>query len=803
MKRSGRRTDSSEPDEAGRASGFNHAGTPRLLRVVPALSTGDLQPGALPPTVRLPASDDERGRARANRLAPAPWPRRVLTTRLRPPPAAPGAVPRVRLMQLLDTAPAVRLTAVTAAGGFGKTTLLGGWCERQARMPVAWLTLDEADDDPTVLWADLLAALRQALPDLEIAASACAIPDSDVPAIVPVELVNELSERGDAALVLDDLHRLSSGRALDSIAWLAQNGPPGFHLIVAGRTEPRLPLSAMRARGALTEIRAERLGLTVDEADAYLNGHHRLDLEPSEVALLVEQTEGWPAGIHLAALSMQGAGGGHRAVRGFTGRNRFVRDFLADEVLGACDPPTQDLLLRSSVLGRFSGPLCDAALLLEGSQAALERLAAANLFVVPLDDEEGWYRFHRLAGEYLLAELERRRPGAAATIHSRAYDWHLERGSLDEAMHHALHAGRFAEAAQLMASRWPLYAADGRHALMLEMFDRLPAAAIRGDQRLLLAHSWTLTAAGRPAEAREAADAVEEMGGLQTGPLDDGFASVESSLATVRALMHDGHSAAAVESGRRAVELTPAGSPWRATACYGLGTGLFLSGALDEADRWLIEAVELALAHRRWLLASTSLGIASLLVGDQLRFDDQAVLAEQSHAMAEEHALDRVAFAPQLALGACLGAGERAEEALVPLARCIELVRDGRSSMHALALIHFASALHASGRRRAAADALGEAAAVIGSQEDPGALPERLELLTRGWANGRRADAALTERERTILRMLKGTLSERDIGRELYLSRNTIHSHTMSIYRKLGVSSRAEAVRQAQRARLL
>jgi LuxR family maltose regulon positive regulatory protein len=293
------------------------------------------------------------------------------------------------------------------------------------------------------------------------------------------------------------------------------------------------------------------------------------------------------------------------------------------------------------------------------------------------------------------------------------------------------------------------------------------------------------------------------MGGLEAGPLDDGFASIEASLATVRALMHDGHSAAAVQDGRRAVELASPGSPWRATACYGLGAGLFLCGVHEEADRWLVEAIELATAQGRWLLAASSMGIASLLAGDQRRFDDQALLAERSMALAQEHTLRRLAFAPQLALGACLSTGERSEEALAPLAHCIELVRDGRSSMHALALIHSASALHASGRRDAAHDARGEAAAVIRSQEDPGVLPERLELLTHGWSNGRRADAALTQRERMILRMLKGTLSERDIGRELYLSRNTIHSHTMSVYRKLGVSSRAEAVRVGQRAGLL
>jgi LuxR family maltose regulon positive regulatory protein len=705
-------------------------------------------------------------------------------------------------MQLLDAGPEIRLTAVTAAAGFGKTALLAAWYRRQIGMPVAWLALDEADDDRTVLWRDMLAALRQALPELELASSACAIPDRDVPEIVPVELVNELSERGDGAIILDDLHRLSSDEALESIAWLAEHSPPGFRVIVAGRTEPRLPLSTLRAHGALTEIRAAHLGFTVDEADEYLNGQKRLGLDQADVAWLVERTEGWPAGLHLAGLSLQDAGDRHRSLRAFTGRSRFVREFLGDVVLDGQDSASQDLLLRSSVLGRLSGPLCDAALLREGSQGELERVAGANLFLMPME-EEGRYRFHRLAGEYLEGELELRRPGAAAPIHRRAYAWHREQGSPEEAVHHALRAGCTPQAAELLAAHWPHYATSGRYEVLLEQFDRLPGDALWADQRLLLAYAWALTAAGRPAEARAAVRVVESMGSLDAGPLDDGFASIESSLVTVRAMMHDGHCAAAVRDGRRAVELAAPGSPWRATACWALGTDLFLSGAHEDSERWLREGLELAMEQRRWLLAASSMAIASLVAADQGRFEEQVALAGQSVVLAEEHALGRVAFAPQLAMGACLSSESRFEEALAPLARCIELVGDGRSSMHALALIHFASALYASGRRAAAADARGEAAAVIASQDDPGVLPERLQQLTRGWSKGRRAGAALTERERMILRMLKGTLSERDIGRELYLSRNTIHSHTMSIFRKLGVSSRADAVRKAERARLI
>jgi LuxR family maltose regulon positive regulatory protein len=711
---------------------------------------------------------------------------------------------RERVLRLLEPEPAVRLAAVSAAAGYGKTTLLHGLYERRrSEAPAAWLTLDETDDDPTVLWTDLLAALRTALPDLEIAASARGIPEGDIPDIVPVELVNELSEHGQVALVLDDLHRVSSRAALDGVAWLAQNAPAGVGLIVAGRTRPSLPLGTLRAHGALLEIGADRLAFTVDEAEAILNGHHRLRLERRDVEWLVAHAEGWPAGIHLAGLSMLEARDRPHAARGFTGTNEFVREFLAAEALERDDPATQDLLLRSSVLDRFNGPLCDAVLGTKDSRRALAHLSSTNLFLIPLDDQQGWYRFHHLFGEFLRDQLETLHPGAARAIHRRAYLWHREHGSLDDATHHALHAECYDDAAGLIAAGWPSYATTGRHGVMLARLAQLPHSIVWNDQGLLLAYAWMLVAAGRPADAREAVRIVEDMGALDAGPLDDGFTSIESSLATMRSVMHDGQVAAGIANGRRAVELEPPGSPWRATACYGLGTSLYLAGALDEADRWLAESTQVAHAQGRWLLAASSMAITSLLEGDRLRLDDQATLAQRSITIVREHALEEVAFAPHLALGVSLSADGRAEEALAPLERCIDMVRSGRSSMLALALVELAAALRAMGRRRSANNARAEAAAVIGSLSDPGALPERLQVLTDSWTNGGRAGAALTDRERTILRMLKGTLSERDIGRELYLSRNTIHSHTMSIYRKLGVSSRAAAVRQAERARLI
>jgi ATP/maltotriose-dependent transcriptional regulator MalT len=730
----------------------------------------------------------------------------LLTTKLHPPPRREHTIARDRLLERLRAPPGTKLTVVAAPAGCGKSTLLSAWRElEEAATPVAWLTLDAGDNDPVVLWSYVLAALRQACPGLAASASPELVNAARIVDVVLPQLVNDLIEQGDVTLILDDFHRLSSGAARDSLAWLVDHAPSTFRLVIASRREPAFPLGALRAHGELLEVRADELGFTSDEAEALLNGRLELGLSRDDVDDLVERTEGWPAGLYLAALSLQAIEDRHAFVDTFGGRSRHVVDFLVDEVLDAHDPGTQMLMLRSSILPRLCGPLCDAVLDEEGAAERLAALARTNLFLVPLDDRGEWYRFHHLFAQLLRVELEHREPGAARTLHRRAYAWHRDHGSVDEAIEHAVEAGAFAEAAELIAAAWIGYVNASRHTTVLEWLRRLPYDVLRDQSHLLTVHAWVLSLCGRREEAAETIAAVERLGHLDAGPLPDGFSSIEASLATLRGTITWGDVGSGLEHGRRAAELEGPRSRWRPVACCGLGLCLYFDGRPDEADRWLAESAELAPLHEQWRVAATSLAYRSLLAGDEDRLGQQVLLADQALALARERGLEEVDGDALVAFGASLQARGELDEAVPALERGVAVTRAaGFPRELAHALIRLAAALQAAGRREDAAARIDDAERVVAACPDPRILAERLAALQRPRHVRRRTlVGALSERELVILRMLTGRLSERDIGRELYLSHNTIHSHTRSIYRKLGVSSRSEALAHARELGLL
>ena len=317
------------------------------------------------------------------------------------------------------------------------------------------------------------AAHAPPLPGLALALTVAApVVDEVLP-----RLVNDLDGQGAITLILDDFHRLSGVPARASVVWFIDHAPPGLQLVLASRTEPVLPVAALRAHGDLLELRADDLRFTSEEADAFLNGRLGLDLTPEDVEALVGKTEGWPAGLYLAALSLQHTADRSAFVRRFGGSNRHVLDFLVTEVLEAHDPPAQALMLRTSVLERLSGPLCDAVMEQEGSAAMLGALSRTNLFLVPLDDEGGWYRFHHLFAQLLRVELEQREPGSAPALHRRAYAWHRDHGTTDEAIQHAIAAGAHAEAGELIQTSWISHANTCRYDTVLAWLQRVP----RGD----------------------------------------------------------------------------------------------------------------------------------------------------------------------------------------------------------------------------------------------------------------------------------------------------------------------------------
>ena len=280
--------------------------------------------------------------------------------------------------------------------------------------------------------------------------------------------------------------------------------PSTLQLVLATRADPALPLGALRAHGQLLELRADDLRFTAPEAHEFLNDRLGLGLAAGDVDLLVTRTEGWPAGIYLAALSLAGKPDKAALVRAFDGTSAHVVDFLSSEVLGAYEPELQAFMLRTSVLERLCVPLCDAVLDGSGSAAALESLARSNLFLIPLDDQRRWFRFHHLFAQLLRVELERREPALVPTLHRRAFEWHDEFGTTDEAIHHAVAAHAFAEAGSLIAGTWVHYVNAGRTSSVLDWLLRFPEATLDGDARLLLVLAWISALRGSEADMRAA-----------------------------------------------------------------------------------------------------------------------------------------------------------------------------------------------------------------------------------------------------------------------------------------------------------
>ena len=730
----------------------------------------------------------------------------LIATKLRPPAIRDQVVPRERLLERLRSGSGLGLSLVACPAGYGKTTLLGAWHEAEAaRKPVAWLTLDEGDSDPLVLWSYVIQALRGACPAISLPASphmagAATIVDTVLP-----RLVNELDDLGEATLILDNFHRLAGGAARQSLAWFIDHAPRTFQLVLSTRTEPGLPLAALRAHGDLLELRAGDLRFTPEEADAFLNGRLGLGLLPGEVDALLERMEGWPAGLYLAALSLRRTADRHALVNELGASSRHLLDFLRTEVLQAHDPPMRDLMLRSSILGRLSGPLCDAVLGQQLSGPMLEALSYSNLFLIPLDNEGGWYRFHPLFALLLRVELKRREPGLAPALHRRAYAWHRDHGMTGEAIEHAIAAGAHAEAAGLIETSWVSYANAGRYEAVLAWIRQLPEEIQRGDTGLLLVRAWMLSLSAKREEAGQVIAAAGRLGQSGGGPLPDGFSSAEASLTMLRACCPWGDVSAQLQSGLRAAELEGPGSAWRPVACWAVGMGLYYRGEPGEADRWFAESAALAPASAQWPAAASSLAYRSLIAGETGRPAEQQMLAGQAAELVRAHGTEKASGVVPLALGVSLAARGRPGDAL-PLIQCgaAFLRSRGQPIQVAMALLHQGPVLRALGERERAQAAITEAASLIGSCPDPGILTGRLSACGRSpAADTSSGHEKLTQRERRVLQLLTSDLSERDIGRELYVSHNTVHSHVRSIYRKLGVSSRAHALQRTRELRLL
>jgi ATP/maltotriose-dependent transcriptional regulator MalT len=536
----------------------------------------------------------------------------LLETKLHVPRLRRSLVVRPRLNERLSRGAESKLTLVSAPAGFGKTTVLAEWL---AAVPAggssaAWLSLDPGDNQPASFWTYVIAALQTVAPEVG-AATLSLLQSSRPPPIEAVlaPLLNELSSgSNDIVLVLDDYHVVDAPDIQGGTAFLLEHLPPYLHLVIASRADPALPLPRLRARGELAEIRAADLRFTPDEAAAYLNEAMGLDLGASDVAALEARTEGWIAALQLAALSMQGRDDISAFIEGFAGDDRYIVDYLVEEVLQRQPEQVRSFLLETSILDRLSGPLCNAVTGQDGGKARLEALDRGNLFLVPLDDRRRWYRYHHLFAEVLRAHLLDEQPDRVPDLHRRASDWYAQAGEPSEAIRHALAAEHFGRAADLLELAIPAMRQAREEATARRWLEALPDDLIRARPVLSVGYAGALLVSGQlegvEARLRDAerwmdptADARDGSDVPSTGMVvvdEEQFRRLPGAIAIYRAAqaLALGDVAGTVTHARRALDLVAEDDDLGRGAAAGfLGLTYWTSGELEAAHRSWADAM--------------------------------------------------------------------------------------------------------------------------------------------------------------------------------------------------------------------
>jgi len=729
----------------------------------------------------------------------------LVMSKLLRPRVRPGTVPRSSLIERLERQNLRPVVSVVAPAGYGKTTLLAQWAERDGRA-FAWVSVDEADNDPKVLLTYVAAALDAVEPVDGRVFEALASPAGSVPGSVVPRLGHAFSSMtAPVALVLDDVHVLRNSECRAALSVLADHVPAGSRLVLAGRDEPPLRVARLRAEGKITEIGPGDLSLSREEASLLLRAAE-VALDGDEVAALHERTEGWAAGLYLAALCIrEGGSPGGAAAAAFGGDDRFVREYVESEFLARISGQQRAFLTRTAALQRMCGPLCEAVLELPGSAAALADLAGSNLLLVPLDRRGQWYRYHHLFRDMLLAELQRLEPGLIQGLRRRAAAWCLRNDLPEEALEYSIAAGDVDTAARLVEELWKPVFRRGRITTLQRWFwwledrggiERHPMAAV---QASLLA-----TMTERPVEAERWADMVDRWQYQDaTRPDDPAF---EAWAAMLRALLC-----------RHGIEQMRADADEAARKCATAGIVLplvpslqglarVLGGDPDSGDAFLEDAISiremapdvlsealcgrslLAMARNQWSQAETFASQAGTVMR-RAGLESPIVCAVQARVAL--HRGDSVAVRQELASAQRLRHLFTYALPHYALQARIELIR-----------VHLALADLAGARTL-----MREVDELLKRRPDLGTLVGEAAALRAQLARQRgtvsAGASALTAAELRLLPLLSTHLSLAEIAAELFVSPNTAKTHAVSIYRKLGAGSRGQAVARARELGLL
>ncbi len=669
---------------------------------------------------------------------------------------------------------------------------------------VAWLALEPGDDDPVRFWSEVAQAIDRTQPGVGRRTATILGTRGSDPELAVHELLEDLAFAAPLAIVLDDVHLIEDPACLALLEFAIEHLPDGIRVVAGSRVDPLLPLGRFRGRGLLGELRAHDLAFTAEEARELLIDAEGLDLEPEDVSILLEKTEGWPMALYLAALWLRSERDASSRAREFAASQRYVAEYLTDEILGKLDPDMRTFLVRASVFDRFCADLCDDVLERDDSRALLTQTARSNLLLVPLDEADEWFRFHHLFDELLTLELTRSEPGLVQELHRRAAVWFQAHDRPEDAVGHALWSGDPRAAVAILADEWFPMLRRGDGAALLRLVERIPTDVVLAYPELAAGSALATHQARRPVHERSRWLELVERSRTQSP--SSWTKRAERTAALARSVAIDGDVRSAVQHGERALELALADVdragevPARAALAY----ALYLDGNVEDAAKQAETAVASPEAPDRPQSEVRALGLLALLAAEDGRSDEALDRADDAIQFASMHGFSTAASVQCAHLGRAralltkgqLGDAEAAVERGVRLSHGID-----PSVQHAHALLLLAEVRARRGNVIGATESLDGAAREIRTFADPGRLPT-IAARVRRRLRGAKALAGnhpepLSSAELTVAELLATGLSQRAIGRQLFLSVNTIKTHTRKIYRKLGVASREDAVARA------
>lgn len=718
-----------------------------------------------------------------------------LGPKFRPPVSRAGIVVRTALVERLIASDSPVITVV-APPGYGKTTVLAQWVEQLAPR-VAWISCDKTDDDPASLWTAVATAIN-AVAALGPAASQLIAASGGSVGIVPAFVAAIEPIGAPMTIVLDHLEHIAGSESHAALAEFAMRIPKGWQLALASRDPVPIPTARLRAQGRIMELGTSELAMSAAEVAALLAGANVQ--APAEWAdELLQRTEGWPVGLYLAALATEA--GTPIEEFAFGGDDRWIGDYLRSELLPRVTEDQATFLVRTSVLDRLSGPLCDAVVDGSSSAQTLEDLVGRNMLVLPLDRRREWYRYHHLLREHLHVELRMAAPDEIPKLHSRAAAWYAANDMPEDAIEHAQTAGDVDQVAalilQLMSPVW----ASGRVATVLRWMQWLEDHPSARHYPAVMAHGALIYALlGRATEAEQWAEVAERL------PLDDAIlpdgSSASGTLDYLRANLARAGTSAMRRDARAAWEDLGPGSPFRATMAQIEGVSYLLEGDLVQADAILSHACDLAITIGSMPLVSLIFAERCVVETERNDWSAAAGFAQRALRTVEAGGLDgywtsALVFATAARAAAHGGDMPAARRLARRAAKLRPLLTYALPAVSVQALVELARAYLGFADQSGAAAALNQAARILQQRPDLGTLPQTVELLQRrvdkihGTTMGA---SSLTAAELRLIPLLPTHLSMREIGDRLHISRNTVKSELISLYRKLGVSSRSEAV---------